>query len=150
MPRTYIEAPTLGAPALPHTMTPAAEAAREAVDRYVHARNLDRIMSTIVTLHGRPKRTPIPANAERLRRTAQAKGFEVRVGTGHRVMNAGKRNESNAFAWTVAGMDRLKGVGFRAVWVGGKAHEGHWYTTDGGQDVGVSGVTDRLKELPDA
>lgn len=150
MPRRYNLDARLGAPRLAHTMTESAEAARVAVRRFAHKRKLDREMGALVTRHGQPKRTPIPASAERFRMTAERKGFDVHVVTGHRVLNPGKSNERNAFAWTVAGLHALRGLGFRAVWVDGKAHEGQWRTSEGSVDVGIAGILAELREMPDA
>ena len=149
MSRVYQADARLGAPMPTHTLTESAEAARQAVRQYVHERNLDRELKRLVTRHGQPKAVPMPANAKRIEAAARRKGFEVEVVTGHWALNVGKVNERSAYTWTVAGLDRTNRRGFRAVWVDGKAQLGAWYDPLE-RDVGVSGVDERIKGLPDA
>lgn len=143
----YVMNPALGFPAPTHTLSPTAEAARQAVRRYAHERNLRRESESMVTRHGVPKFKAAPAAAEQFRSLAASKGFEVRVGLGIRVMNPGKANEYNAPAWTVAGMHRERNIAFRAVWINGRAAEGDWYDRTGAHEIGLAAVKDRMRAL---
>lgn len=137
MPSLYLGT-LIGRPQPLHTMTPSAEAAREAVRAAGATRRRLRVSDELdfVTSHlARYADDPLTQAAIMLRRLAESKGFEVKTLTG-------------LYSATVEGVHRERGVGFRATWERGKAKSASWHeaTTRWGQvaderKVGVSKLT---------
>ena len=137
----------LGAPALVHTMTKGAEAARQAVRTHATKRKL----GTYATNHEEPTVPeggwPVPGNAAKLVALAEALGYTVKLAHGFVTLDAGKVNERKAPAVQVAGKSDRRGLGFRAVWAKGKAAHGILYERGGprtGTPVGVTAVMERV------
>lgn len=130
MPPIYNADARFAAPARRHTLTPGAASAVEAVRRFAHKRNRERRNAELVSRHGQKKRDhdkPMPASAIQLMRDAEAAGFEVKASRGWWTLNIGKSNEYDAPSWQIAGIDRERRLGFRAIWANGTAKEGGWY-----------------------
>lgn len=143
MPATYRDAPHIGMPIPAHTQTPGADAAREAMLTYARR---DRAAPPaadpdveLVVAHPH-----VIDNARRLLETAQAAGFDAALTLG--TYDGG---QSVSPACRVEGINRRRGVGFRALWRNGKAELGIWYdprtTARIGELVGVLEVTRRVK-----
>jgi hypothetical protein len=140
---TYPLAPNIAMPARAHTLTKSARQAVEAVK--AHGRR--RREAALVTEHDRINvEHPVPASATRLVKAATAAGYEVEVGHGFWLMNAGASNERKAPAVRVIGLHRGKRVGFQSIWVDGKAKLGLWHDMPGvaAHDVGVSIVAEKV------
>jgi hypothetical protein len=138
---------TLGAPAPVHTLTPAAEKAREAVRGYAIDKKVAAMVTDIADKRREVEAGVVPANAERLLKLASGIGYHARLIHGYVTMNAGQANEELAPAVMVAGKHDGRRTGFRSVWVRGKAYLGIWYEHGGprtGTPVGVTGVMERL------
>lgn len=146
MPRTY-NGTKLGAPSPAHTLTEAAESARQAVRSHAVKKQVDAIITKIGDA---PSVQPgaVPRNAAALLKTALAVGYDARLVHGHSTMNLGKSNEELVPAVMVAGKHRNGKRGFRATWVRGRAAIGIWYeagvTLPSGKSVGVTAVMERV------
>lgn len=105
-------------PAPAHTLTDAAEDARESMRRYGRERQRERIVASLVTVHGHkriiPYDGPIPAAARTTERKAKAAGFETTM----HVTVAG---------CSLHGVHKKRGVGFAAHWHRGKTSGGTWH-----------------------
>lgn len=100
-----------------HSLTPAAEQAREAVRHFAHDRGIRRAVASLVTDHGNPPKParykgPRPANAEKLAAAARARGFKVNV------FETRVRTVVEGFKDPHA---------FRCTWLRGSAESGTWH-----------------------
>jgi hypothetical protein len=139
----YALAPNIAMPPRAHTLTESAAEAVEAVKAHGRRR---RALSLVVE-HPRPHvEHPVPTSATRLVKAATAAGYEVEVGHGFWLMNAGASNERKAPAVRVVGLHRGKRLGFQSIWVDGRAKLGLWYDAPGApaHDVGVSLVAEKV------
>lgn len=106
----------LAMPTPPHTLTPGAQAAVERMREAAHERRLDRVVASLVTLHGHARIVPYdaaaPAALVRVERLAVAHGWSVkryRSITGHALQ--GRKGD----------------LGFRASWQHGKTTGASWH-----------------------
>lgn len=110
-------------PAPAHTLTDAAEEAREAMRRYGRERRREHIVASLVVEHGHKRVIPyeggIPRAALATKRKAEAAGFDVEL-------------IECATGCVVQGIRRRDRVGFRAFWERGKTIGGTWHS--GGRD----------------
>lgn len=146
MPRIY-NGTTFGAPSPVHTLTPAAEAARQAVRSHAVKRQVDALVTKISDARS-VQPGAVPAAADRLLKSALALGWEARLVHGYSTMYAGQTREELVPAVLVAGKHRDGTRGFRATWVRGRAAIGIWYergvTPRTGDPIGVSAVVARV------
>ena len=115
----------IGPPTPAHALTDGAEAARLAMRAAAHDRQVARILSSLVTEHGNPRRydgVRITAGARSLAKLAEAAGFEVIL-------------RDHATGCVVEGLHRERRVGFRAYWTRGATTGATWH----------SGTRDRWK-----
>lgn len=115
---------SLAMPTPAHALTPAAEQAREAMQRYGYERRLERIISSLVTDHGNPRRVVysggVPAAAKRVEKAASAAGFETMT-------------RKDGETTIIEGLHRGRRVGFRAYWKRGRTAGATWHS--GGRDT---------------
>lgn len=140
---------TLGAPRLAHTMTEGAEQARAAVRRHAVKKKADALVTKLPRRVDLDLKHPIPTGAQRLYDLAVALGYEVKIVHGYTKMNAGKVNETEVPAVMVGGKSNRRGLGFRCMWVRGKAYSGILYERGTGhpfgRSIGVTAVYERIE-----
>lgn len=115
-----LDAPEFARPIPVHAQQPAAAEAVEAMKAAGVALRAERVLAEIVTDHGRPHAEPfegkvVTANAVKMRRLAEAAGFETKTIT-------------TPAACRVEGFNRGRSLGFTATWTRGKADGATWNT----------------------
>jgi hypothetical protein len=109
----------LAKPPPPDTLTPEAEAAREAVRAHGRARRLEASVALLVTEHGHKRIVPyegdvVTAAAKTLLRLAESKGMRAQI-------------VKTPTGCAVEGIDVKRGVAFRASWERGSTDGATWH-----------------------